>query len=184
MSDPRLDSMHLEFPRRDDFRRARQALLDARGWLTVAAEFAEGAAGEPDDWPSLLGIRPDQILPGTRFLLIEQPKGQVHSLRTGLNTIGRFSNNDIVLRERTISRRHCAILVHAWGGCEIHDSASRNGTWVNGERVHRSLPLLPGARIVLCERRLLFASVKDCQCEPGEDTCETDWPDAPPPASR
>src|SRR5262249_3640389 len=151
MADPRLDSIHLEFPRRDEFRRCRQALLDARGWLTVAAEFAENAAiGAAEDWPSLLEVRPDQLLPGTRFLLYEKHRQSSFPPKPGLNTLARFSTHDIVFSDACISRRHCVILVHTWGGCELHDTASRNGTLVNGCRVTRPVHLASGDRISLC----------------------------------
>jgi pSer/pThr/pTyr-binding forkhead associated (FHA) protein len=57
--------------------------------------------------------------------------------------VGRFGENDVVLKPRHVSRRHCVVLVHATGGCEVFDTASRNGTYVNRRRVGRS-PLLPG----------------------------------------
>jgi hypothetical protein len=52
-------------------------------------------------------------------------------LRVGLNAVGRLPENDIVLARRYVSRRHCVFLVHTDGGCEVHDTASRNGTLVN-----------------------------------------------------
>ena len=35
------------------------------------------------------------------------------------------------------------VLVHATGGCEVYDTASVNGTWVNRRRVDRA-ELFPG----------------------------------------
>jgi pSer/pThr/pTyr-binding forkhead associated (FHA) protein len=164
MSDPRFDSGHLFCPRRQEYQHARDAVLKARGWLT-ADECAQGLIGEAGDWPSLLSAGPDQVLPGTRYVLVDPDRDRAYPLRTGLSSIGRLPSNDIVLHEIQISRRHCVILVHAWGGCKLHDTASRNGTQVNGKFVQKPVELNSGDQIGLCARRFLFVR-------------ETDWPAA------
>jgi pSer/pThr/pTyr-binding forkhead associated (FHA) protein len=166
MTDPRLNSGHFEvFGRRQDYRQARQALFDARGWLTLAAEYVQDRMADSDDWPALLPVRPDQVLPGTKYVLVDQQAGRSHSLQTGLNTIGRLPDNDIVLDDRVISRRHCVLLVHAWGGCELHDTASLNGTFVNGRRIHQPARLSSGDRIQVGQRLLLFLREEDCSVD-------------------
>jgi hypothetical protein len=157
MADPRLNSVHLfSLPRRDDYRRARERLLEARGLLTLAAIQVHDLLGE--EWPST----PDRVPPGTQFVLVDREGSWVYPLRTGLNTIGRLPNNDIVLEERHISRRHCVILVHTRGGCELHDTASMNGTRVNGRPVVcEPVRLASGDWIQVCRRPLLFLSEKD-----------------------
>jgi hypothetical protein len=161
-------------PRREQYRHSRAAVLEARGWLTLAGEYARGVVGQADDWPSLFPVRPDEIVPGTRYLLLEPQRNHVYPLETGLNTVGRFSNNNVVLTEPAISRRHCVLLVHAWGGCDLHDTASRNGTLVNGKRIVVPCSLNAGDRIQLCDRLLLFVREKDYQAvavsDPGSDT--------------
>lgn len=161
MSDPRLNSIHLALDtRRELYRRARVALLGAEGWMTWAGEQLHNAVGEPCEWPSLLPIR-ELPLTGIRFHLIDAGSEQHYPLKVGLNTVGRLASNDIVLKDSGISRRHCVILVHAGGGCELHDTASLNGTWVDGRRVQQPIPLTSGACIQLCCRRLLVISDKD-----------------------
>jgi hypothetical protein len=160
MADPRLDSVHLGFlPRRQDYRRARQALLGERGWMTLGAEQLRGFLGGGDDSEALL--QPEQILPGTKFLLVDHEAGDTYPLRTGLNTVGRLPNNDIVFAPLEVSRRHCVLLVHARGGCELHDTASLNGTSVNGNRVKHQVRLNSGDWIQLPKKLLLFVSEKD-----------------------
>ena len=160
MTDERLNSVHLGFdPRREEYRRARERLLGGRGYLTIAAERAHGLA-EQVDWPSVLPA-PGQVIPGSKYLLIEPAAGCAHPLHPGLNTIGRMANNDIVLEEIWVSRRHCVLLVHAWGGCELHDTASRNGTFVNERRLTAPVRLALGDRIRLCSRRLVLAREDD-----------------------
>lgn len=60
-----------------------------------------------------------------------------HRLRIGCNTVGRQRDNDLVIRddELLVSRRHCEIVIHSDGRAEIFDTASLNGTFVNGRRV-------------------------------------------------
>jgi hypothetical protein len=159
MSDPRLNSLHLGLsPRRQQYRDAREALLRERGWLTLAAEHVNRLVGESDD-------RPGPVLPGTNYLLVEDLTGVPYRLQTGLNTVGRLPDNDIVLEDLWVSRRHCVLLLHAWGGCELHDTASRNGTLVNGRRVRSPVRLASGDRIQICQRLLLFLSEEDYRAE-------------------
>lgn len=176
MNDPRLNSVHLDLdPRRQVYREAREQLLAARGWMTLALEKVNDLANDSDVWPALVPIRPDQFLPSTKFLLIEPPSRRTYALRPGLNTIGRLPNNDIVLEEREISRRHCVVLVHTGGQCELHDTASRNGTLVNGKLIDQPARLRRGDQIMVCRRLLVFISESDCQNDnPNDNYPNTD----------
>lgn len=62
-------------------------------------------------------------------------------------SLGRASENSIVLAEPNISRRH-AQLTWVDNGWELVDLASSNGTWVNGEKVERRR-IVPGDTIQL-----------------------------------
>lgn len=62
-------------------------------------------------------------------------------------TLGRQSDNDLVLLDSRISRRHARI-IRGRNGYVIEDSGSRHGTFVNGERVI-SHPLKSGDQIGL-----------------------------------
>lgn len=50
--------------------------------------------------------------------------------------MGSGVDNDLVVPFRGVSRQHARILVES-GGILIEDLKSRNGTWVNGERIRR-----------------------------------------------
>ncbi len=116
--------MHLPGFRRDQFRAAFQGLLatcgvqthygepvplnDCSASQTSLAPFAEVAPVEMGCW-----------LADSEY---------IHPLKVGFNTLGRLSENDVVLSDACISRRHCAILVHHSKLCELHDIASTNGT--------------------------------------------------------
>ena len=174
MNDPRFNSGHFEtLERRQDYRRAREVLLGARGWMTLAVEHVHGMIEDSDDWPALLPLRPDQVLPGAKFVLIDQQNRQSHALHTGLNTIGRLPENDIVLEPSWVSRRHCTLLVHSRGVCELHDTASLNGTFVNGQRIRQPVRLHSGDGIRIGPVELLFVAEKDCP--PGDR--DPDYPD-------
>jgi hypothetical protein len=139
----------------------RADLLEARGWLTEAAEHVHGMLGAADDCLALSHGRPDEVLFGAGFLLIDYQTGSSHPLKIGLNTIGRLQNNDIVLTGHLISRRHCVLLMHAGGSCELHDTASRNGTFVNGYLIRQPVPLASGDWIQVSARLLRFVSEKE-----------------------
>ena len=154
MVDPRLNSVHLEAPRREDFRRAREALFQARGGHTLSAERD---VDEPADSPSNTLIQKDgQQDPSTRLQFWLADDQYVYPLKIGLNTVGRSSDNDVVVADGFISRRHCAILMHTRRGCELHDTASKNGTFLNGVKVLRPTALKSGDTIRICDRQLVF----------------------------
>jgi hypothetical protein len=160
MADPRLNSVHLESTRRQEFRRAREALLNARGWQTLAAEGGpEPGLGIADPHTLIQGParRPP---PDLGFWLVD--KDFIYPLKIGLNTVGRAPDNDVVLADSYVSRRHCAILVHAGTQCEVHDTASKNGTFINGQRIPGPTRLNPGDEIRLCDRQLIFMT-KDAE---------------------
>src|SRR5437868_6796923 len=131
MNDPRLNSVHLEFPRREDFRRARGMLLGARGTHTVALENHEGLLGGHSCTMIEGRVEPDRA--GSEYWLLDREG--IYPLRIGVNTIGRLPDNDVVIHGPYVSRRHCAILVHAGDGCELYDIASKNGTYINGAKL-------------------------------------------------
>lgn len=170
MPDWRLDSCHLgTLPRRHGYRRAREALQAARGAFTWVAERACDWAEGVEDWPSELLPRPDQVLPGPRYLLVDPQADSPYRLKPGINTLGRMPNSDLVFSEMDVSRRHCVLLVHARGRCELHDTASLNGTFVNGRRVHEPVRLASGDRVRLSSRELLFVGEGDYQsAAPGD----------------
>jgi hypothetical protein len=155
MADPRLNSVHLDAPRRQEYRKAREALLNARGWQTLALEN-QGMLGT--DLPRSDTIIQDENKAPVdcHFWLVDRDK--VYPLKVGLNTIGRSPDNDVVLQDGFVSRRHCAILVHSQNGCEVHDTASKNGTFVNGYKIAGAMRLRSGDEIRMCDKQLVFLS--------------------------
>ncbi|MBM4431961.1 MAG: VWA domain-containing protein, partial [Chloroflexi bacterium] len=64
----------------------------------------------------------------------ELPEGESWELYARNVTVGRAADNDIVVPDRPVSRRH-AELVYQQSGFVIYDRGSRYGTRVNGETV-------------------------------------------------
>jgi DNA-binding NtrC family response regulator len=60
--------------------------------------------------------------------------------------IGRDESNDLVLYDQAASRRH-AVVRYEGGRWRIHDTASRNGVFVDGERVGGPVELTQGAEM-------------------------------------
>jgi hypothetical protein len=153
MGDPRLNGSHLSVARHDQYDAAVNEMLDDRGPLTADA----------DPWvrpPAMprASVRREAPPAGGTYTLVSLADGRRHPLRVGINAIGRSSQNDLVLQPIYISRRHCVVLVHATGGCEVYDTASRNGTWVNRQRIGR-VALLPGDVLMLCDQKFLVGWV-------------------------
>ncbi len=73
-------------------------------------------------------------------------------------TLGKDPSNDVVLgADPTVSRLH-AVLERFSAGWTIRDLNSRNGTFVNGERILSASRLRAGDEIRLGATRLLFRS--------------------------
>jgi hypothetical protein len=178
MSDPRLNSVHLDLPRRQLFRQAREALLKARGMQTLAVEQSPGARHSPGeilspDSPHTLVLHADQPPPAdVKFWLVD--KEFLYPLKVGLNTIGRAPENDVVVPDAFVSRRHCAILVHAGDRCEVHDIASKNGTFLNGRKLDGPTPLSIGDEIRMCDHQLVFMTRGDAAPPPASSQTQTE----------
>ena len=102
--DPRFNSVHLEAPRRQDYRRAREALLQARGCQTVYAEREDH--GQDSSPSNTLIQKANQASPAALPCWLSDDQ-YIYPLKVGLNTVGRSSDNDVVVADCFISRRHC-----------------------------------------------------------------------------
>jgi len=72
--------------------------------------------------------------------------GQSYPLLLDRTFVGRGEHNTLVLRDDSVSSRHCEILLH---GAEVIvvDLDSRNGTYVNGVRLNKQSGVLSGQTI-------------------------------------
>jgi sigma-B regulation protein RsbU (phosphoserine phosphatase) len=84
--------------------------------------------------------------PGTRFVLSGQQA-----------IIGRSADCEVPLDVPAISRRHAAILQQQ-GQFFVEDLQSRNGTYLNDERVIDRRPLSDGDQLMICDQMFRFHS--------------------------
>jgi hypothetical protein len=153
-------------PRREQFRAARQAIQAACGSMTIAGDLRILADDEHLD-ASTIAVHPGQVVPAStsKFMFYLKDGANVYPLHVGQNLVGRLPDNDVVIRDECVSRKHCAIIVHTDLRCELHDVASKNGTLLNGKKIAGPTRLQSGDQILLCNRRLTF-HVTDAAPEP------------------
>src|SRR5713101_813919 len=77
-------------------------------------------------------------MPAQKFLL-DRP----------VSTIGRSSVNDLPISDKMLSRQHARIVRDGSNTLTIEDLGSRNGTYLNGERLVSVRPLKSGDRITV-----------------------------------
>ena len=85
------------------------------------------------------------------YLYVTAPgmAAQKFALDRGVTTIGRSSANDLPIADKMLSRQHARIIRDGNGGLTVEDLGSRNGTFVNGERLVALIPLKSGDRITV-----------------------------------
>lgn len=156
MADARLNSVHLESPRRQEYRRAREVLLRACGSQTL---FVAGDLDCSQMHPTAIH-RGDGTAKSESTCWLSDGEF-LYPLQVGVNTLGRSSENDVVLEDAYASRRHCAIVIHSTDTAEIHDTASKNGTYLNGKRLAGPTSLKVGDEIRISERSFHFFTRSD-----------------------
>jgi S-DNA-T family DNA segregation ATPase FtsK/SpoIIIE len=85
-------------------------------------------------------------------------RGEQFPLRAGLSSIGRSEDNDIVLLDAMVSKRHARIDVGS--SIEIVDLNSANGLLVDGVQVQR-WQVVPGAPLVIGDTTLVVDRTPD-----------------------
>jgi pSer/pThr/pTyr-binding forkhead associated (FHA) protein len=99
----------------------------------------------------------EQLRPG-RYLAIEDGgEVVVISVGEGALRIGRGIGADVVLEDRSVSRRHAVITCRA-GEVVLLDDRSLNGVWVNGERVGQAT-LRDGDSIAVGDVQMRFLAI-------------------------
>ena len=76
-------------------------------------------------------------------------------------TIGRTGDNTIRLQGNHVSRQHAIVRCHNGYQYQIMDLGSRNGTFVNDQRVVMPITLEPGAKVRIANYELVFDQTPD-----------------------
>lgn len=130
-------------------------------------------SGDPLKMESLPEVRPDSVQSGTRpdaFLVLSGRR--IFRLQADRVAIGRRLDNDLVIDDPRVSRRH-ALILGSGGQFLIQDLRSTAGTLVNGRRI-RSVALHPGDVIRLAETELVYGE------SPGEPPTQAAPYEGPP----
>lgn len=80
-----------------------------------------------------------------KFIVQFQGQESVAELKPGANSVGRQSTNSIPLKDSTLSRLHCEVIL-AGTVATLVDKGSRNGTLLNGKKIDAQV-LQPGDKI-------------------------------------
>jgi len=118
------------------------------------------------------------------YLLNGEERGRTYEIKDGVTLVGRSPRNHIQLGDSSVSREHIRIIKEN-GTLFIQDLSSRNGTFVNGNRIEagRRIEVKEGTPISIGNTffslgkmwpgRFLFIQEP---AEPTQDTLETQFP--------
>jgi DNA-binding CsgD family transcriptional regulator len=124
-----------------------------------------------------VGYGPDGWVMGAYLEVWTAAGRELVALEAGRLTLGADPANDLALpADPTLSRLHAALERYGAGWC-VRDLDSRNGTFVNGQRVWRERPLRPGDELRVGATRLVYRSD-----EPGGKSTQASEP--PPELTR
>lgn len=132
--------------------RVQCAVVDETGQPVKPEEAAAAPAGHTQilDRSAMQAARPTAL----RASLEIQGEGRSYALAGATLTIGRGPDNDVVLDDRRVSRRHAEIRLRL-GRHTLYDLGSTNGTFVNGRRVSEVV-LSDGDRVILGAATLAY----------------------------
>lgn len=114
-------------------------------------EIITGADQEPEKTPPAKAPASDQKPIGA----LTADNGTMHPLMDEIATIGRTPSNDIAIPDSSVSSQHARITRTA-EGFVIEDLRSRNGTFVNSEKVTEKRLLANGDAVRLGKVILMF----------------------------
>jgi len=104
----------------------------------------------------------DENAPDPRLSLIAADGSVSYILRRRLTRIGRNQENDIVLDSDRVSRYHAEIVLEG-DNVMVVDKGSRNGVWVNKQRVKDSTAIKSGDAIRIGRREFTFVKEEDVE---------------------
>src|SRR5436305_13846446 len=113
-------------------------------------------------------------------LEVWKPSGRARIALSGQRvTVGKASTNDVSLEhDATVSRLHAVLenLGHAWS---IRDLGSRNGTYLNGDKISVEKVLRSGDELRIGTSRMIFWEVREADQPAAKDETVAAGPAAP-----
>lgn len=97
--------------------------------------------------------------PAKAMLVLRNGNSGSYNVGSGSTKIGRNSSNDFVIDEQTVSGEHAKVIEEE-GNFFLQDLGSKNGTFVNGEKVVRQ-QLNDGDLIKLGKAEMKFVSINE-----------------------
>ncbi len=138
--------------------KAHGVVVWAETQLSADTSVTQGLTPPPSHSPTTAPFSAFLILNGDRTIPIDKP----------VVTLGRRTDNHIVLDNLAVSRTHAQIRLR-FGRYVLYDLGSRGGTFVNGRRIEECV-LQPGDVISLGQggAQLIYGEGKICQVPPSE----------------
>lgn len=127
------------------------------GFLRYAAPILAGVLLLRCCWPLLTFRRQPEIW----AWLLTDDGGRI-PVTHWENVVGRSGSSDIRIKSKSVSRNHAVLTRYDDGSWTITDAESKNGTFINGERV-TICPLEPGDRIQIGAAKMDFQPVTQQQ---------------------
>lgn len=125
----------------------------------IAVEQIIKIEAPPPDYAALMRLLEEQVHDGTTVpvgllsLKMVSPLGQEEIIRLDQDVfkIGRAKDNHVVLDDPRISSHHAVVVYAGRHGVLLMDMGSRNGTWLDGERLNPKEPShwIVGKRMVI-----------------------------------
>jgi pSer/pThr/pTyr-binding forkhead associated (FHA) protein len=74
--------------------------------------------------------------------------------------VGRDPGNDVEVADKDVSRQHCRFFIGKDRQVWVEDKASANGVYIDGERIKKSAPVPPGAKVVIGKSAVRLAEME------------------------
>jgi hypothetical protein len=131
-------------------------LLEFMKGTGSAREFRTSSLGLPGVIPPLAAVTVD---PETRVVALEKSARNPYD---AFLFVGRASTSDVIIRDSSISKSH-AVIEPQEEGWYVRDNRSRNGTWLNGQRLQEGerVKLRSGDVLVLGSYPVYFLFAAD-----------------------
>ncbi|MEP7343362.1 MAG: FHA domain-containing protein [Acidobacteriota bacterium] len=153
----KLDLRECEFPQRQSKNKPSAPPNDS---LDTQPNIAEEQITIAD----FAAIEEDDNAPDPRLALVAVGGASQYNLRRRLTRIGRNHDNDIMLNSDRVSRYHAEIAGEG-DAFKVIDLQSRNGVWINNQRVSDSAELNPGDRLRIGRQEFTFVVKEEFSTE-------------------